>query len=84
MALIPRLFRENHLKRHTGVGSGFLKTPVTGHITFLSHINDALEEFQEEESLYSTNTILFVPEGCCVLRIQSAICTHVPGDDVNT
>lgn len=53
-------------------------TPVNNHITFLSHINDTAEEFQEEESLYSTNTIVFVPEGCCVLRIPSVICAHVP------
>ncbi len=61
-----------------------VSTPLSRHISSLSHINDAVEEFQEAESLYSTNTMLFVPEGCCVPRIPSAICTHVPGGDVNT
>lgn len=42
-------------KRHAGVASGFFP-----HLQTDSHIN-AVGEFQEEESLYSTNTIVFVP-----------------------
>lgn len=82
---VMHFFREFNVRKTHRCWIRLFSTPVTTrHITFLSHINDEVEEFQEEDSLYSTNTILFVPEGCCVLRTPSAICTHVPGNDVNT